>query len=190
MPMRSYRDLWEWYNSDPSDITKSEKPMEEINPTPRAVTNLSLDDIIREYAFWNQRIREAYVEVNAYKAALIEYAHAARSGQNTVHLETADGAQSVKVEFKKKYQCDQMSIECARGLLMTAEEEANLPAEKAFRDLFKIEYTPKSRNYKTFLNTLSGNERTAVAKEMLKDAIVEVDAQPYLTVEKDKNANS
>lgn len=162
-------------------------PITQLFETPAPSTDgMSLDAIVREFIFWNERVREAYQALNSYKAALIEHASAARSGQNTVHLVTADGKQQVKVEFKRKYQCDQMSIECARGLLMTAEEEAQLPAEQEFRDLFKIEYTPKSRALKTFLNTLSGNERTAVAKELIKDAVVEVEATPYLTVEKGK----
>lgn len=138
------------------------------------VSGLSVDQMIREYVRLDERVKEAAQERGAYHAALLERAQATRNGQSTVHMETADEKQRVKVEFKKKTLCDQSEIECAKELL----------SEEKFRELFKVEYAPKSRNFKSFLNTTSGDEKVETAKEILKAAVQEVDATPYLSIEK------
>lgn len=138
------------------------------------VSGLSVDQMIREYVRLDKRVKEAAQERGAYHAALLERAAMTRNGQNTVHLETADEAQRVKVEFKRRTLCDQVEIECAKELL----------SEEKFRELFKVEYSPKSRNLKSFLNTVSADERVETAKGIIKDAVKEIDATPYLSIEK------
>jgi hypothetical protein len=138
------------------------------------VSGLSVDEMIREYVRLDKRVKEAASERAAYHSALLERAAAARNGQATVHMETADEKQRIKVEFKKRSVCDQEEIECAKELL----------TEEKFRELFKIEYSPKSRNLKSFLNTIAGDERTETAKGIIKDAVKEVDGTPYLSIEK------
>lgn len=144
---------------------------EEVAPD---VSGLSVDQMIREYVRLDKRVKEAANERGAYHAALLEKAAEARNGQATVHMETADESQRVKVEFKKRVLCDQVEIECAKELL----------SEEKFRELFKVEYSPKSRNLKSFLNTVSADERIETAKGIIKEAVKEADGTPYLSIEK------
>lgn len=145
---------------------------EEIAPD---VSGLSVDQMIREYVRLDKKVKETALERGAYHAALLERAASARNGQNTVHLDTADETQRVKVEFKSELSIlDQQEIECAKELL----------GEPKFNELFSTTYKPKAKNLKTFLNSVSANEKVETAREIIKEFVKTVDRTPYLSVEK------
>lgn len=152
-------------------VTSVEEMFADIAPD---VSGLSVDQMIREYVRLDKKIKEAALERGAYHAALLERAAMARNGQNTVHLETADQKQRVKVEFKNKSVCDQEQLEYARELLN----------DEKFRELFKVEYSPKARNLKSFMNTVSADERIETAKGIIQEAVKEVPATTYVKIEK------
>jgi len=149
-----------------------EEMFAEIQPN---VSGLSVDQMIREYVRLDKRVKEAANERGAYHAALLERAAMARNGQNTVHLETADEQQRIKVEFKSELAVvDQQEIECAKELL----------GEEKFAELFGVIYKPKARPLKTFLNSVSANERVETARQILNQFVKPKDKTPYLAVEK------
>lgn len=142
-------------------------------PSPIAAHGISEDEAIRRFIELDRRVKEADAERAEYKAFLIEKAREQQSGQNTVHLESSTGTR-VKVEFKKVPQCDQVELECARDLL----------GDERFMKIFKYSFKPKSRDLKTFLNTKFADERVTTAQQIIKDAIKDVDASPYVSIER------
>jgi hypothetical protein len=134
----------------------------------------SPDETIREFIRLDTQIKELAYERAGYTSALTQSATDIRNGQNTVHLETADRMKRVKVEFKKGFLCDAVELECAKDLL----------GDERFNELFKTEYTPKAKNLKTFLNTKSADERTEAARQILKEAVKEIEKTPYVSVER------
>lgn len=150
----------------------SEMFEEEVAPS---VSGLSVDQMIREYVRLDKRVKEAASERGAYHAALLERAAMARNGQNTVHLETADESQRIKVEFKSDLSVlDQTEIECAKDLL----------GDEKFGELFAIIYKPKAKNLKTFLNSVSANEKVETARQIINEFVKPVNKTPYLSIEK------
>lgn len=147
-----------------------EEAFDEVAPV---ISGISPDEAIKRYIELDKRVKEADYERSQYKTFLIEQARAQQAGQNTVHLESANGLR-IKCEFKKRNSCDQDELECARDLL----------TDQRFMKLFKYTFTPKSRELKTFLNTVFSDEKLSTAQAIIKEAIKEVDAQPYLTIEK------
>lgn len=139
------------------------------------VSGLSVDQMIREYVRLDKKIKEAAQERGAYHAALLERAAMARNGQNTVHLETADESHKIKVEFKSELAVmDQQEIECAKELL----------GDEKFNELFSTFYKPKAKNLKTFLNSVSANEKTETARQIIGEFVKPKDKTPYLSVER------
>jgi hypothetical protein len=59
-----------------------------------------------------------------------------------------------------------------------------LLGEKRFAEVFKVEYTPRSRALQSFLNTSSGDESFRTAKEIVKEIVKEVPKTPSVTVER------
>lgn len=154
---------------------KAEVTFDEMfdEPPPIVLSGISKDEAIKRFIELDNRVKEADRERAEYKAFLIEQARETQSSQNTVHLESSNGLR-LKVEFKKRSQCDQDELECAREVL----------TDQRFMKLFKYTYAPKSRELKTFLNTVFSDERLSTAQGIIRDAIKEVDASPYVTVEK------
>lgn len=139
------------------------------------VSGLSVDQMIREYIRLDKRVKEAAGERGAYHAALLERAELARNGQATVHLDTADEAQRIKVEFKSELSIlDQSEVECAKELL----------GDEKFGELFSTIYKPKAKNLKTFLNSVSANEQIETARGIIKEFVKTVPKSPYLSIEK------
>jgi hypothetical protein len=139
------------------------------------VSGLSVDQMIREYVRLDKKVKEAAKERADYHAALLERAEMARNGQNTVHLETADESQKVKVEFKTELAIiDQSEIEMVKELL----------SDEKFNELFGTTYKPKARTLKTFLNSVSANERTETARQVISEVVKTVAKTPYMSVER------
>lgn len=138
--------------------------------------DMSSDQAIREYVRLDKIIRDAASERNWVKGILTASAEAERNGtMKTVHVETADGSQKVKVEFKTEWEVkNQSEMETVRELL----------GEARFSEIFKTEYTPKARALQSFLNTSSGDERFKTAKTIIKEIVKEVPKTPTVTVEK------
>lgn len=138
--------------------------------------DMSSDQAIREYVRLDKVIRDAASERNWVKGILTANAEAERNGTiKTVHVETADGSQKVKVEFKTEWEVkNQNEMETVRELL----------GEARFSEIFKTEYTPKARALQSFLNTSSGDERFKTAKTIIKEIVKEVPKTPTVTVEK------
>ena len=137
---------------------------------------MSPDQAIREYIRQDQIIKDAAYDRNAAKAIIIPEAEASRNGTlKTVHVETADGKQQLKVEFKTEWEVkDHSQMETVKELL----------GESRFNEIFKTEYTAKSRPLQSFLNTSSGDERFRSAREIVKEIVKEVPKTPSVTVEK------
>ena len=149
-----------------------EEMFDEIAPD---VSGMSVDQMVREWIRLDKRVKEAAGERGAYHAALLHKAAEARNGQNTVHFETADASQRVKIEFKQELNIlDQQEIECVKDLL----------GDEKFGEIFSISYKPKARNLKSFLNVVSGDEKIETAKGIIREFVKPVERTPYLSVER------
>lgn len=137
---------------------------------------MSPDQAIREYIRQDKLIKDAAYDRNAAKTVIIAEAEASRNGTlKTVHVETADQKQKVKVEFGSDWKVtDQAQMEVVKELL----------GETRFNEIFRAEYTPKARPLQSFLNTSSGDERFRSAREIVKEIVREVPKTPSVTVEK------
>lgn len=145
-----------------------------FNEPPPSVSGMSDDQIIREFIRLDTLIKDLAYQRSAFSSALTQAATDVRSTQNTVHMETSDRAQKIKVEFRKGWECDQVEIECARELLL----------DERFKEIFNVTYTPKVAKLKTFLSTKSSDERVEMARQMIKAAVKEVEKSPYCSIEK------
>lgn len=148
--------------------------LEKMFSTPSTANGMSDDELIGAFIRLDTQIKDLAYQRSEYSSALAQKAVEARNGQSTVHLETSDRANKVKVEFKKGYVCDQMEIECAKELL----------GDERFNEIFKTEYSPRLQKLKTFLNTKSADERVETARGIIKAAVVEVEKTPYVSTEK------
>jgi hypothetical protein len=146
----------------------------EMFATPTSSSGMSADEIIKEFIRLDTQIKDLAYQRSEYSSALNQMASERRNGQSTVHLETADRKSRVKVEFKKGYNCDPMELECAKELL----------GDERFNEIFKTEYQPRLQKLKTFLNTVSADERVETARGIIKAAVVEVEKTPYVSTEK------
>jgi hypothetical protein len=137
---------------------------------------MSPDQAIREYIRQDSIIKDAAYDRNAAKSVIVAEAGASRNGTlKTVHVETADQKQKVKVEFGIEYRItDAQQMEVVKELL----------GETRFNEIFKVEYTPKSRAFQSFLNTSSGDERFRSAREIVKEIVKEQPKTPSVTVER------
>lgn len=137
---------------------------------------MSPDEAIREYIRQDQIIKDAAYDRSHAKTIITAEAEANRNGNlKTVHVETADGRQKVKVEFKAEWEVqDQSQMEVVKDLL----------GETRFFEVFKVQYVPRARALQSFLNTSSGDERFRSAREIVKEIVKEVPKTPSVTVEK------
>lgn len=144
------------------------------DPVPASASGMSADEIIKEFIRLDTQIKELAYQRSEYSSALTQAAVEVRNGQSTVHMETSDRKQKVKVEFRKGWECDQAEIECAKELLK----------DERFNEIFRTEYSPKVAKLRTFLNTKSSDERIETARQIIKAAVKEVERSPYCSVEK------
>lgn len=137
---------------------------------------MSPDQAIREYIRQDQIIKDAAYERNAAKSVICQEAEANRNGTlKTVHVETADQKQKVKVEFGSDWKVlDQSQMETVKELL----------GESRFNEIFKVEYSPRVRALQSFLNTSSGDEKYRTAKAIVQELVKEVPKTPSVTVER------
>ena len=136
---------------------------------------LSDDDLIREYVKLDKQIKELASVKSGYATYLTQNAVKERGSLKTVHLETADQKQKVKVEFKTEWKVtDASEMQTIRELL----------GETRFNEIFKVEYSPRARAIQSFLSTGSGDERFRTAKKIVQGIVVEEDKSPYVSVEK------
>lgn len=138
---------------------------------------MSPDQAIREYIRQDQIIKDAAYERNAAKSVICQEAEANRNGTlKTVHVETADQKQRIKVEFKTELEIKDpdKQIEVVRELL----------GETRFNEIFKVEYSPRARALQSFLNTSSGDEKYRTAKAIVQEIVKNVSRTPIVTVER------
>jgi len=137
---------------------------------------MSLDEAIREFIRLDKRVKEAASERQWPASIIAQEAMGERNGdQKTVHMETVNQEQKVKVEFKSELQViDKSQMEAIRECL----------GDERFFELFKIEYSPRAKALKSFLNTGSTDERVKTAKQMIKESIKDVEKSPYVSIEK------
>lgn len=138
--------------------------------------SMSPDQAIREYIRQDQIIKDAAYERNHAKSVITSEAEANRNGTlKTVHVETADRKQKVKVEFGTEWKVtDQSQIETVRELL----------GDTRFNEIFKVEYSPRARALQSFLNTSSGDEKFRTAREIVKEVVKDVPKTPTITIER------
>lgn len=146
-----------------------EKPREFIG-------SLSVEDAIREFVKCDRRVKEAASDRQWPASIIAQAAQDERTGtQKTVHMETFNRDQKVKVEFKSELQViDESQMETVRQLL----------GDERFFELFKIAYAPRAKALNSFLNTGSTNEQIKTAKQIIKESVKEVQKTPYVSVEK------
>lgn len=136
--------------------------------------SLSRDELITEFHRLDAIVKESGYKRKEIGMQLAGIAYENKRDQNTVHLKSTDG-QKIKVEFGIDYDYDQEQM-------MTA---ADLLGRDTFDSLFKtkIEFVPKKRELKKFLNTVSSDERIETAKKIITDATITRDKSPYVSVE-------
>lgn len=107
---------------------------------------------------------------------LSESISAPRSG-NTFRVESRSGVR-LKVELKSKSEWDNDQLLDARNLLGSAK----------FDELFKskIEFTAQKRNLTAFLGTVTSDEGIETAKTVIRNAQIETQLPPYISVEVSK----
>jgi hypothetical protein len=138
---------------------------------------MTLDEAITEYVRLDKLIKDSYADKQWAGSILIINAEQERGAEalKTVHVERTDGKQKVKVEFRTDWKVqDDSQMEVVKELL----------GDSRFRELFKTEYTPKSRAIQSFLNTSSGDERFKTAKAIVKEIVKEVPKTPAVSVER------
>ena len=137
--------------------------------------NDNLDELIAEFTDLCERISELTDRKRAIGDKLAEMAFANRATSNTVRLTSTAGTR-IKVQFRSKveYDCDQ---------LMTV---AGLLGRERFDSLFKtkLEFSPQKRSLNDFLSTVTSDETTETAKLMIREACVETQQLPYVSVER------
>lgn len=105
--------------------------------------------------------------------ALAGLAFEKKGSQNTVHLQSS-GGQKVDVQFgtETEYITEEM-IEVSKML-----------GPERFDELFetKLEFKPKRKALKMFLNTVFPDEAIETAKQMIADATITKDKTPYVSV--------
>lgn len=145
---------------------------DEERPAPQP--SMSRDELIAEFHRLDAIVKDNGSRRREIGMQLAGIAFENKKTQNTVHLQSTDG-RKIKVEFgiDYEYETEQM---------VTA---ADLMGKDKFDSLFKtkIEFVPKKRELKTFLNTVSSDERVETAKKIIQDATITKDKSPYVSVE-------
>lgn len=133
--------------------------------------SLSQDELIAEFVRLASRIREDNSRKAEIAAALASIAAINRRQIKTVHLVSTTG-QKVDVVFGTE-------TEYATKELM---EVSNMLGPKKFDELFEtsISFKAKKQALNVFLNTGFADERLETAKQMILEATIECDKQPYV----------
>jgi len=135
--------------------------------------SMSQDDLIAEFHRLDALVKDHGARRREIGMHLAGIAFENKRDQNTVHLEST-GGQRIKVEFgiDYEYETEQM---------MTA---ADLLGKDVFDSLFKtkVEFVPKKRELKKFMNTVASDEATKTAKQIIVDATNAKDKTPYVSV--------
>lgn len=151
--------------------------LDKLFEEPKSSAGMSIEDAIREFVRLDNQIKETAADRQWPASIIAQAAFEERNNQKTVHMETADRKVKVKVEFGSDLKVtDDAEMETVRQLL----------GEERFKELFQIKYTPRAKNVKLFLNTGSTSEAVKTAKEIIKEAVKDVEKQPYVSVEKGK----
>lgn len=136
--------------------------------------SMSQDELIAEFHKLDALVKEQGARRREIGMQLAGIAFENKAEQNTVHL-VSTGGQRIKVEFgiDYEYETEQM---------MTA---ADLLGKETFDSLFKtkVEFIPKKRELKKFMNTVASDEATKTAKQIIVDATTAKDKTPYVSVE-------
>src|SRR5688572_24742298 len=145
---------------------------EEERPTENS--GMSQDDLIAEFHRLDAIVKESGSRRREIGMALAGIAFENRGDQNTVHLKST-GGQGVSVVFGTETEYDQEQMLTAADLL----------GKDTFDSLFKtkLEFVPKKRELKKFMNTVTSDEATTTAKEIITDAAVTKDKSPYVSCE-------
>lgn len=135
----------------------------------------SQDELIQEFKRLDALLKETGAERREVAMQLAGIAFANKGEQNTVHLQST-GGDKITVEFGIEYAyVTEELMEVAR---MLGEIDKEL-----FDSIFKtsLEFVPKKRELKNFLNTVSSDERIETAKQMIKDATIVKNKAPYVS---------
>lgn len=137
--------------------------------------DIDLEGVMREWVILDAQTKEAYTRKRELSARLAEFAEEKREGQNTVHLSAHDGL-TLKVEFKHETTYDPLQMPTIAELL----------GDK-FDGLFKteIKFVPQRRNLNKFMNTVSSSEAIETAKGLIKEAAIDKQLSPYVSLERE-----
>ena len=135
--------------------------------------SMSQDDLIAEFHRLDALIKEQGAQRREIGMQLAGIAFDNKAEQNTVHL-VSTGGQRIKVEFGIDYEYETEQMMTASDLL----------GKETFDSLFKVkvEFVPKKRELKKFMNTVASDEATKTAKQIIADATIAKDKTPYVSV--------
>ena len=135
--------------------------------------SMSQDDLIAEFHRLDALIKEQGAQRREIGMQLAGIAFENKAEQNTVHL-VSTGGQRIKVEFGIDYEYETEQMMTASQLL----------GKETFDSLFKVkvEFVPKKRELKKFMNTVASDEATKTAKQIIADATIAKDKTPYVSV--------
>ena len=135
--------------------------------------SMSQDDLIAEFHRLDALIKEQGAQRREIGMQLAGIAFENKAEQNTVHL-VSTGGQRIKVEFGIDYEYETEQMMTASDLL----------GKETFDSLFKVkvEFVPKKRELKKFMNTVASDEATKTAKQIIADATIAKDKTPYVSV--------
>ena len=135
--------------------------------------SMSQDDLIAEFHRLDALIKEQGAQRREIGMQLAGIAFENKAEQNTVHL-VSTGGQRIRVEFGIDYEYETEQMMTASDLL----------GKETFDSLFKVkvEFVPKKRELKKFMNTVASDEATKTAKQIIADATIAKDKTPYVSV--------
>ena len=136
---------------------------------------MSQDELMAEFQRLDQIVKDAATERKDIAMALAGIAYEQKNTQNTVHLRSTGGL-LVDVVFGTETEF------VVEELL----EVAGMLGKEQFDKLFntKVEFTPRKRDLKMFMNTVFPDERIETAKKMIADATITKDKTPYVSLAK------
>lgn len=136
--------------------------------------SMSQDELITEFHRLDALVKESGSRRAEIGAALASIAKQNKSTQKTVHLKST-GGQKVKVQISDE-------TEYITEELM---EVSKILGAETFDTLFKtkIEFVAQKKNLNMFFNTVHPDEATQTAKQLIKDATITREKNPYVSVE-------
>lgn len=143
-------------------------------PSESVTEGRSQDELISEFVKVDTAVRELQSQKRELAMALAGLAFEHRGEQNTVRVQSSDGT-CVKVEFGVEFEYDNAQMFTAAELL-----------GKAFEDLFetKIEFKPKKRSLKLFMNTVPSSEKERTAQDIIRSATTVKAKTPYVAIDR------